>query len=854
MPYKQPRILPVSNEKMASLESRHYRPFIHTESIFQESFINQIFFTDVDYSYSPDTFSFRTFFNDMKERSESLHSRSVSIHSVFIERFLKYGDFFRIDDAFRFLYEVFNDAHVRVKERPMTIIDLVHHYNTFIIGYDLKGRPLYHLPKMYYRFPTTELTASTLPLVTHYLLCYPEPGEEHNMYTMEIREEHLRVSLPETVNFVEDQYFEVYRFHDLESDGDIMKQQFLSMFIKWEHDHFDYQFMIRSQTLYEVGKMPVFEYVTRSGAVKQSDDEKWHNFRITAPIHMRESFRSQHRYGHEHIIPSNDVFTHPIVRYTGLLEKMKHVRLRGSQAGYHALVQDEQGNLKENYYLPLSSEYRYICKADHTAHSLINAIKAMTPNYNRRINFTAEQILPEHLLPRLNGNTADILHFSEQEEKVFTAQYYHSVPTDLKSDMDDVIAFYNRYILASKIGPIMLRRFTQMPSVHISMISRYGSNTRILSNMAINGNPSSYLLQYMKYHHRNPAIEQLMKDDMFIDFANGFFERDNPLPNPQATTSHGAFNLSRAFIRAIRQVDDITSEYHKIYQQNPQNNGGNPNRRVNSGGLFTYASSSIDYLRLFNDYFTYNEKPSPRFFQSIRDFYEAAIDSGNRDTSLVTALRSCTHEFLDEEGTTHHLALHLGSYVNYMRHALQYQALSLRQFNTEFNDYLSMKVNIHKSTDFDYYPRPSLRLAHDVALRDFNLIKQEVQRESFKRRVTSYSEMLSFKPKKSPLIFVAPKTPEEVIDEGRNLRHCVGSYVSRISDGKSYIMFLRLEEKPEESMYTIEVGKDFSIVQTQGHSGDYGAEIKEAIRQYRKYLNENAGSFSMNKKFSSVLV
>ena len=57
----------------------------------------------------------------------------------------------------------------------------------------------------------------------------------------------------------------------------------------------------------------------------------------------------------------------------------------------------------------------------------------------------------------------------------------------------------------------------------------------------------------------------------------------------------------------------------------------------------------------------------------------------------------------------------------------------------------------------------------------------------------------------------------EIILEGRMLHHCVGgdSYLSKHNRGETAILFLRREESPDNSYYTIEI-KGNEIVQWYG--------------------------------------
>lgn len=68
--------------------------------------------------------------------------------------------------------------------------------------------------------------------------------------------------------------------------------------------------------------------------------------------------------------------------------------------------------------------------------------------------------------------------------------------------------------------------------------------------------------------------------------------------------------------------------------------------------------------------------------------------------------------------------------------------------------------------------------------------------------------------------FITPaKSGGEIIDEGAVQHHCVGAsdtYLRRMDEGKTFILFLRKTEEPEKPYYTIEAKYDGEILQAYG--------------------------------------
>lgn len=87
-----------------------------------------------------------------------------------------------------------------------------------------------------------------------------------------------------------------------------------------------------------------------------------------------------------------------------------------------------------------------------------------------------------------------------------------------------------------------------------------------------------------------------------------------------------------------------------------------------------------------------------------------------------------------------------------------------------------------------------------------------------------------------------PENAEEIIAEGKELRHCVGGYAERHLMGKTTIMFLRRKSEPDKPYFTIEINNDLEIVQCHGYrnemENDKPADIIELEKIYKNYLYE----------------
>ena len=84
-------------------------------------------------------------------------------------------------------------------------------------------------------------------------------------------------------------------------------------------------------------------------------------------------------------------------------------------------------------------------------------------------------------------------------------------------------------------------------------------------------------------------------------------------------------------------------------------------------------------------------------------------------------------------------------------------------------------------------------------------------------------------------IIKMPDTPIDIMEEGKALNHCVGGYMENHVEGKTTILFLRRQNDPETSFYTIEV-KNNKVIQIHGKHNRWLGNNPEVIPFMRKWL------------------
>lgn len=109
-------------------------------------------------------------------------------------------------------------------------------------------------------------------------------------------------------------------------------------------------------------------------------------------------------------------------------------------------------------------------------------------------------------------------------------------------------------------------------------------------------------------------------------------------------------------------------------------------------------------------------------------------------------------------------------------------------------------------------------------------------------------------------VILVPKNSQEILDEGRILKHCVAGYAPRHMEGKTVILFMRPVDKPDAPFLTIEMdGKNLRQIHGYRNEGLYSAkgrfapDPREAYRDILDpWLKWVLGGSKRNKKGQPV--
>lgn len=142
-------------------------------------------------------------------------------------------------------------------------------------------------------------------------------------------------------------------------------------------------------------------------------------------------------------------------------------------------------------------------------------------------------------------------------------------------------------------------------------------------------------------------------------------------------------------------------------------------------------------------------------------------------------------------------------------------------------EYISMCRGMNKA------PRKENNFMREFCetLKEYELRKVEFDNERIKQNYAKHSKAFSFE--YGDYIVVLPTTAQDLIDEGRNMHHCVGGYTQHIINGTEYIVFIRRKDNPDKCYLTCEIFTDGSI-------GQYYLAYDRTIREVEDIEFKNA--------------
>lgn len=133
---------------------------------------------------------------------------------------------------------------------------------------------------------------------------------------------------------------------------------------------------------------------------------------------------------------------------------------------------------------------------------------------------------------------------------------------------------------------------------------------------------------------------------------------------------------------------------------------------------------------------------------------------------------------------------------------------------------------------------------HDAAMAIFNVRKYKYKEEKF---LEAIKRVKKYEYTDGEYIIKIPDGPGDIVNEGLKLHHCVKSYIERIINGYTNIVFIRKVAASDEPFFTVEISNTGTVEQIHGlFNSNIGTspEVIPFIEKWIKIKNLKANDYN----------
>lgn len=170
-------------------------------------------------------------------------------------------------------------------------------------------------------------------------------------------------------------------------------------------------------------------------------------------------------------------------------------------------------------------------------------------------------------------------------------------------------------------------------------------------------------------------------------------------------------------------------------------------------------------------------------------------------------------------------------FIASMKHIPHYEL-----YFSVYNDTINMlnEINLLKNYNIKVKDNFHLEIMHKEVIELFNSVRRKYENEKFIEKLSNVKD-LEFEDENYKIVI--PQNCEDLINEGTILHHCVASYIRKIINDLTNIVFIRKIEDPETPFFTVEISNYKTIEQIHGLQ-NCNIEDEELKKFVEKWANE----------------
>ena len=174
--------------------------------------------------------------------------------------------------------------------------------------------------------------------------------------------------------------------------------------------------------------------------------------------------------------------------------------------------------------------------------------------------------------------------------------------------------------------------------------------------------------------------------------------------------------------------------------------------------------------------------------------------------------------------------------INKLNNFTHYDILIYGDYYYMFKD---LYPNIEPVSIYDIKTSEQIKHLHDQINDIYKINESKLFSESYLKVKETFPKY-EFSDEEFTIFY--PEKPEDIVREGSELHHCVGSYIKRIIRGNNIILFLRKNEELDKSLVTVDIipinDGLFEIEQAHGKCNCCISEIPGVTEFIKKWVNK----------------
>lgn len=195
--------------------------------------------------------------------------------------------------------------------------------------------------------------------------------------------------------------------------------------------------------------------------------------------------------------------------------------------------------------------------------------------------------------------------------------------------------------------------------------------------------------------------------------------------------------------------------------------------------------------------------------------------------SLNGCTRFCSGELSQVITLFNQLNLPILKFFEWEINLIQEHKIAVNYF--QYLDYIRMRDQVRFVYDVRKLPLfPALQISpykitrlHDFCVKIYNSHWEELHQAELKEKEKQYSENIlpivkCFEMEGNEFSIIAAPNLASLLEEGRALHHCVGSYVDSVKDGSEYILYMRKNSEIDKPYLTVDITPDKNCRQIHG--------------------------------------